>query len=127
MSLTADTAEVVDIPKGVYFRGEDHCFEGQILDRLGAVVNIAAWTGMEVVIKESHASTVSLVSKTMSAGTIVITDGPNGKYQWWLRRADMLAYPEGIYAWSVARTDAGYYKVTTWGTFYNTDATTPTP
>lgn len=120
MTLTADTATVVNIVRGVYFIGEDHIFEFHVETAAGVAVDSSTW-GWEWVLKESHASTIALVTKT-SPTTIVYVGGVDYSWQFKLEDTDTLAFAEGMCAHSIRRTDAGLEKIRGWGDFYLTMA-----
>ena len=121
MILTPDVATVINIVRGVYFIGEDHVFEYCVKTAAGAAVDSSTW-GWEWVLKESHASSIALVTKTSAAGTIVYVGGADYSWQWKIEDTDTLDKPEGYYAHSLRRTDAGLEKIRGWGDFYLTMA-----
>lgn len=85
--------------------GEDRTLAFTIRDSAGTIVNITGWA-LEWVLRSTPYAATALITKATGAG-IAITDGPGGKCEVVLARADTLLLPAGALFHALRRKDAG--------------------
>ena len=97
--------------------GTDHVFEFTIWtdDTQTTRRNISGMNFRWELKKVQHSPTIML-PKTMGAGSIVITDGSNGRVDVLTNRADTVAFVPGTYYYSLYRIDTSQETLEAYGT-----------